>query len=89
VEGTRSSPWHCLAGCAGGQGRVGGDWYDAFVLPSGQLGLVVGDVAGSGLGAAVIMGSGSTMCPDPGRAAHGMTLRDTDAEPFRAPERGV
>jgi phosphoserine phosphatase RsbU/P len=27
-----------------------------FVLPSGELGMVVGDVAGSGLGAAVIMG---------------------------------
>jgi phosphoserine phosphatase RsbU/P len=39
-----------------GSGRVGGDWYDAFVLPSGELGMVVGDVAGSGLGAAVIMG---------------------------------
>ena len=39
-----------------GSGHVGGDWYDAFVLPSGELGMVVGDVAGSGLGAAVIMG---------------------------------
>jgi phosphoserine phosphatase RsbU/P len=39
-----------------GSGHVGGDWYDAFVLPSGQLGMVVGDVAGSGLSAAVIMG---------------------------------
>jgi phosphoserine phosphatase RsbU/P len=39
-----------------GQGHVGGDWYDAFVLPSGELGLVVGDVAGSGLPAAVVMG---------------------------------
>jgi len=39
-----------------GSGRVGGDWYDTFVLPSGELGLVVGDVAGSGLSAAVIMG---------------------------------
>jgi phosphoserine phosphatase RsbU/P len=39
-----------------GSGRVGGDWYDVFVLPSGELGLVVGDVAGSGLSAAVIMG---------------------------------
>jgi sigma-B regulation protein RsbU (phosphoserine phosphatase) len=39
-----------------GSGRVGGDWYDVFVLPSGELGLVAGDVAGSGLGAAVIMG---------------------------------
>jgi phosphoserine phosphatase RsbU/P len=39
-----------------GSGHVGGDWYDVFVLPSGQLALVVGDVAGSGLAAAVIMG---------------------------------
>jgi sigma-B regulation protein RsbU (phosphoserine phosphatase) len=39
-----------------GQGVVGGDWYDAFSLPSGELCLAVGDVAGSGLRAAVIMG---------------------------------
>jgi phosphoserine phosphatase RsbU/P len=39
-----------------GHGVVGGDWYDVFVLPSGELGVVTGDVAGSGLPAAVIMG---------------------------------
>jgi phosphoserine phosphatase RsbU/P len=39
-----------------GQGAVGGDWYDVFFLPSGELSMVVGDVAGSGLPAAVIMG---------------------------------
>jgi serine phosphatase RsbU (regulator of sigma subunit) len=39
-----------------GAGIVGGDWYDVFVLPDGRLGVVVGDVAGSGLPAAVIMG---------------------------------
>jgi serine phosphatase RsbU (regulator of sigma subunit) len=39
-----------------GSGTVGGDWYDVFVLPDGKLGVVVGDVAGSGLAAAVIMG---------------------------------
>jgi putative methionine-R-sulfoxide reductase with GAF domain len=39
-----------------GQGSVGGDWYDVFFLPSGELGLVIGDVAGSGLHAAIIMG---------------------------------
>ena len=35
---------------------VGGDWYDAFTLPSGMLWLVIGDVAGHGLVAAVVMG---------------------------------
>ncbi len=35
---------------------VGGDWYDAFVLPTGELWLVTGDVAGHGLRGAVIMG---------------------------------
>jgi len=35
---------------------VGGDWYDAFTVPSGQLWLAVGDVAGHGLNAAVVMG---------------------------------
>jgi phosphoserine phosphatase RsbU/P len=39
-----------------GQGVVGGDWYDVFTLPSGELGVVIGDVAGSGLQAAVVMG---------------------------------
>lgn len=39
-----------------GDGRVGGDWYDVFALPWGEVGMVVGDVAGSGLQAAVVMG---------------------------------
>ena len=39
-----------------GTGNVGGDWYDVFALPSGELCAVIGDVAGSGLRAAAIMG---------------------------------
>jgi serine phosphatase RsbU (regulator of sigma subunit)/anti-sigma regulatory factor (Ser/Thr protein kinase) len=39
-----------------GDGEVGGDWYDVFVLPTGSLCIVVGDVVGRGLPAAVGMG---------------------------------
>lgn len=35
---------------------VGGDWYDVFDLPSGGLGVVMGDVVGHGLNAAIVMG---------------------------------
>jgi PAS domain S-box-containing protein len=45
---------HCQA--AGLSAEVGGDWYDAFVLPGGRLGLVIGDVTGSGIRAASAMG---------------------------------
>ena len=36
--------------------EVGGDWYDALPLPSGETALVIGDVAGKGLRAATLMG---------------------------------
>jgi PAS domain S-box-containing protein len=36
--------------------QVGGDWYDAFELPDGTIGLSIGDVTGHGLAAAVVMG---------------------------------
>jgi serine phosphatase RsbU (regulator of sigma subunit) len=41
---------------AGGGGEVGGDWYDVFDVPSGNVYVVVGDVVGRGIAAAVTMG---------------------------------
>jgi PAS domain S-box-containing protein len=35
--------------------QVGGDWYDAFLLPDGSIALVIGDVAGHDLDAAAGM----------------------------------
>jgi serine phosphatase RsbU (regulator of sigma subunit) len=36
--------------------NVGGDWYDAFVLPDGGIGLSIGDVQGHNIEAAAFMG---------------------------------
>ena len=57
---------------------LGGDWYDAFRLPDGRIGLSIGDVTGHGLDAAALMaqcrlalrayaydGSASTPAADP------------------------
>ncbi len=35
---------------------VGGDWYDAFPVPGGRVGLVIGDVAGHSIASASVMG---------------------------------
>ncbi|MBV8355187.1 MAG: SpoIIE family protein phosphatase, partial [Candidatus Eremiobacteraeota bacterium] len=51
--------WDLSASYAPGapDASVGGDWYDAFVLPSGECVFTVGDVTGRGLAAATIMGT--------------------------------
>ncbi len=36
--------------------QVGGDWYDAFPVRHGRVGLAIGDVAGHSIGSASIMG---------------------------------
>ncbi|GAA3682105.1 SpoIIE family protein phosphatase [Lentzea roselyniae] len=41
---------------AGAESGVGGDWYDVFELPGERMGVVIGDVVGNGLRAAVVMG---------------------------------
>jgi serine phosphatase RsbU (regulator of sigma subunit) len=40
----------------GAEAGLGGDWYDLFPLPGDRVGVVMGDVSGHGLEAAVIMG---------------------------------
>jgi serine phosphatase RsbU (regulator of sigma subunit) len=41
--------------------EVGGDFYDYLQLPDGQLGLIVGDVSGKGVPAAIVMAITRTM----------------------------
>ena len=36
--------------------RLGGDWFDAFPIPDGRIGMAIGDVVGHGFHAAAIMG---------------------------------
>jgi serine phosphatase RsbU (regulator of sigma subunit)/anti-sigma regulatory factor (Ser/Thr protein kinase) len=40
----------------GSGNAIGGDWYDVFPLPGGRTGIVIGDVVGRGVRAAVVMG---------------------------------
>ena len=48
-------PGHELAGICVPSARVGGDYFDLVPIPGGQMGLVVADVSGHGLSAAIIM----------------------------------
>lgn len=41
--------------------EVGGDWYDYITLPDGRLAVVLADVSGKGLGAAMLMSSTRTV----------------------------
>jgi len=48
--------FHAAYAPATDEAEVGGDWYDAFDLPDGRIAMSIGDVAGHGLEAAVVMG---------------------------------
>ena len=41
---------------AGAHDEVGGDWYDAVVMPGGATNLMIGDVSGHDMAAAAVMG---------------------------------
>ena len=71
-----------------GRGVLGGDWYDVFTLPSGELCVAIGDVAGSGLAAAVIMGrmrsalrAYALETPDPGEVLDRLDRKMRHFEP--------
>src|SRR6202030_3652490 len=54
----RSSPYipgFVISGLTVPAGAVGGDWYDFIPFPDGRWGLVLADVSGKGMAAALLM----------------------------------
>ena len=66
-QGLQDHPHFSITGLYQPCNEVGGDYYDVFQLPDGRLALLIADVAGKGLGAALV----TTMLQG---ALSGMTL---------------
>jgi sigma-B regulation protein RsbU (phosphoserine phosphatase) len=58
IEGLEFAAWFVAAEEFG----VGGDWFDVFKLPDGRVGIAMGDVAGRGLRAAIVMVGCAARC---------------------------
>ena len=66
-QGVQDHPPYSISGLYRPCDEVGGDYYDVFPMPDGRLALLIADVAGKGLGAALV----TTMLQG---ALSGMTL---------------
>jgi len=80
AELPRAEGWE-LAACFEPARQVGGDFYDAFALDGGRIALVVADVCGKGVGAALFMALFRSLL----RAGAERTLDGTDALPAQLP----
>ncbi len=70
--------------------QVGGDWYDAFLLPGGGMSLVIGDVAGHNLDATIAMSQLRSMLrasPSTGRSPGDGAAPPGPGEPQPVPGR--
>ncbi len=71
-------------------GGVGGDWYDVFVVPSGHVWVVTGDVRGHDLAAAAVMtrlrGTIQAYAFEGGRPAEVLSRTDRELEHFEPDE---
>jgi sigma-B regulation protein RsbU (phosphoserine phosphatase) len=70
-QGLKDFPHYSISGILRPCNEVGGDYFDVFPLPNGSIALVIADVAGKGLGAALVTTilqgalSGMTLGVDP------------------------
>ncbi|MGA8621747.1 MAG: GAF domain-containing SpoIIE family protein phosphatase [Candidatus Sulfotelmatobacter sp.] len=91
----KSSPYipgYAISGLSVPAGAVGGDWYDFIPFPDGRLGLVLADVSGKGMAAALLMSATRGMlrslaeaCCTPGEVLtklNGLLVEDFPAGKF-------
>ena len=60
-HGPLETPLGCIEGASFPAREVGGDFFNYFLLPAGELCLLVGDVSGKGIAAALLMANAQAM----------------------------